>query len=569
MGRQDAGPPDRDDERRRRRAAWFWRVLALLLVFCLATLCGGSAPMRTPSLDPVSTQQPVPPADVRVTAEGDRYLDVAWSAAPETALTGYNVYLDADTEPAASVAAPTTTARLTGLTNGRTYAVTVTTRTQGFLFTPYEGVRSAPASGTPRDSVPPAPPTGVSATAGDGRVDLVWTRSASTDAAAYRVVRTGPDGTTLIDVPGGAGVTAQPDTAVVNGTTYTYAVQTRDTSGNWSAPSSPAVAATPQDATAPAAPVGLTAAPGNAEVRLRWTANEEPDLASYRVLRDGVEVATVPAGTTAWLDTGLVNDRSYEYRLVAVDAVGNRSAASAPVTATPSNPSPPWDLVATPGDRRVDLTWTASSHPDVTSYVVLRDGVEVATVTGTSWTDTGLVNGVEYTFTVVAVHRAGMRSPESAPASATPHETTPPATPADLTAAPGDGQVVLSWAANGEPDLAGYELRRDGVPVDPQPGTATSHTDTGLVNGTTYTWTLVAVDVHGNRSPAATVSATPRDTTPPAAPSGFTAAPGDGQVVLTWAANGEPDLASFELRRDGVPVDPQPGTATSHTDTGL
>ena len=92
------------------------------------------------------------------------------------------------------------------------------------------------------------------------------------------------------------------------------------------------------DLTPPARPAGFTAVPGEGQVTLTWTANTEPDLAGYVLLRDGVQIAT-PTGTT-YTDRGLVNDRSYAYALVAVDAGGNRSdpatASATPTDLTPS-----------------------------------------------------------------------------------------------------------------------------------------------------------------------------------------------------------------------------------------
>ena len=92
---------------------------------------------------------------------------------------------------------------------------------------------------------------------------------------------------------------------------------------------------------------------------LTWTPEPEPDLASYRVLRDGVEIATVTGA--AFTDTGRTNDDAYTYTLVAVDTHGNRSAQSATSTATPRDmaPAPPTGVTATPGDRRAVLGWTA------------------------------------------------------------------------------------------------------------------------------------------------------------------------------------------------------------------
>src|SRR4029079_18043641 len=83
---------------------------------------------------------------------------------------------------------------------------------------------------------------------------------------------------------------------------------------------------------------------------------------------------------------------------------------------------------------------------------------------------------------------------------------------------PADGGATLSWTAHGEPDLAGYDLHRSTtLPVSTTrtalngatPMHAETHPDTGLVNGTTYHYALVAVDGAGNRSAPATTDVVP------------------------------------------------------------
>ncbi len=65
----------------------------------------------------------------------------------------------------------------------------------------------------------------------------------------------------------------------------------------------------------------------------------------------------------------------------------------------------------------VSLSWTAPSGT-VTGYYVFENGSQVASVTGTSDTVTGLASSTSYTFTVAAYNSAG-QSPQSSQVSAT------------------------------------------------------------------------------------------------------------------------------------------------------
>jgi chitodextrinase len=535
------------------------RALAVGLVLGTVALAGPTAP-PSPGLRTASSTNPVPPTNVTVTPT-DRALTVSWTAAADTFVTGYRVYLDNTLK-----ASPTgTSATIGSLVNGRSYSVTVTTvSTLGIA---HEGTTSTAAlPGVPRDSVAPAAPAGVSATRGDTRVDVAWVANAADyDVDGYRVLR---DGSPLTSLLSGQATTAFVDTAVVNDTTYSYTVQTHDTSGNWSASSVPAVSATPTDLTAPAVPTALSALRGDGQVTLQWAGNPETDLAHYAVLRNGVEVGT--ASGLTYTDPGLSNDTTYSYTLVAIDTHGNRSGASSPaVSATPTDltaPDAPTGLTAEAGDGSVSLLWAASPEQDLGYYAVLRNGVQVGTATGLAYADGGLTNDTTYSYSLVAVDTHGNRSTASTPAvSARPTDLTAPNAPTGLAAVAGDGRVRLTWAANAETDLADYRVLRDGVEVATVAGT--SYTDNGVTNEQTYSYTLVAVDTHGNESPeSAPVEATPTDT-PPDAPTGLAAVPGDTQVELNWTANTEPDLAGYRVLRNGVEIAAVSGT--SFTDTGL
>jgi len=271
----------------------------------------------------------------------------------------------------------------------------------------------------------PAAPTGLTATAGNAQVSLSW--NASAGATSYNVLRSTTNGGPYTTIATGVTTTSYTDTGLTNGTTYYYVVQAVNTAGT--SPNSNQASATPICA-APAAPTGLSATPGNAQVTLNWTASS--GAASYNVKRStitGGPYTTVAAGvtTTSYTDTGVTNGTTYYYVVSAVNSCGE-SVNSNEASATPAAaavPAAPTGLTATagPGAKKISLAWTASSG--ASSYNVKRSTVSggpyttIATgITTTSYTDMGLISGRTYFYVVSAVNSAG-ESANSNQASAT------------------------------------------------------------------------------------------------------------------------------------------------------
>src|SRR5262249_54053195 len=120
-------------------------------------------------------------------------------------------------------------------------------------------------------------------------------------------------------------------------------------------------------------------------------------------------------------------------------------------------PSVPTGLTVTgTTTSSVSLSWTASTdNVGVAGYKIYRNGTQVGTATGTTYTDTGLGSSTSYTYTVSAYDAAGNNSAQSAAVIGTTQ--TPQAGPvitsftANPTSIGTGGSSTLSWSVSGNP----------------------------------------------------------------------------------------------------------------------
>jgi Fibronectin type III domain len=140
-----------------------------------------------------------------------------------------------------------------------------------------------------------------------------------------------------------------------------------------------------------------------------------------------------------------------------------------------------------------------------------------------------------------------------------PPTPTAPSTPASLTATAGNAQVALSWSASSGYPTPTYAIERsttsatEGFTVLISGLTGTSYADTGLTNGTTYYYRVVAQNEAGPSGPSPVASATPVLLTLPGAPALTAETAASRGVKLAWTLleeqTGGSPIASYELYR--------------------
>jgi chitodextrinase len=144
-------------------------------------------------------------------------------------------------------------------------------------------------------------------------------------------------------------------------------------------------------------------------------------VSGYYVYRNAALVGTV-AGGTAYVDNTAAPSTAYSYTVKAFDAAANVSAASSmanvstPAKVDTQAPTVPAGLLKSGvTDSAATISWTAATdNTGVTAYLVLRNGVQIATTAATSYNDAGLAPSTGYSYTVKARDATGNTSAASA-----------------------------------------------------------------------------------------------------------------------------------------------------------
>lgn len=161
-------------------------------------------------------------------------------------------------------------------------------------------------------------------------------------------------------------------------------------------------------------------------------------------------------------------------------------------------------------------------------------------------------------------------------APAAPVAAAAPGAPSGVKASPGPGRAVVKWTtpvSDGGTPITGYQVTPyvDGQPrpVRSFPAGDNQRGITGLANGTTYTFTVRAVNADGT-GPESAPSAPILVARMPTAPQYVTAVPGHGEATVYWtapASDGGSPITGYRVRivwtGEPVPIYTVPATARS------
>ncbi len=346
-------------------------------------------------------------------------------------------------------------------------------------------------------------------------------------------------------------------TGLSNGTAYTFTVTATNAAGMGPA-SVDSNTVTP--ATVPDAPTTLIATAGRGQVGLAWTA---PAINGGSAIIDYVieyKLSTSPtwlifadgtSPTTSGIVTGLVNASQYDFRVSAANDVGQGSASVSASAMPVTVPDAPTIGVATPGNGQASVAFTPPAFDGgstVNSYTVTSSPGNFTGVGGGSPIVVGgLTNGTSYTFTVTATNAVGVGASSSPSIAVIP--VTVPNAPTAVVATPGNRQASISFtlpASDGGTPITSYT-----VTSDPGGHASTSNVlpiiVTGLTNGTTYQFTVVATNAVGPSSPSAPSNSVTLSTEP-SAPVNLAAVVLGSSIRLTWSApssTGGSDISDY------------------------
>jgi len=270
----------------------------------------------------------------------------------------------------------------------------------------------------------PFPPTGLSATAGNGQVSIAWNNIASaTSYNIYWSTNTGVTKTTGTMISNVSSPYVQ--TGLANGITYYYVVTAVNNYGE-SAESSQ-VSGAPGSVSNP--PTGVTASPGNGQVIIAW--NSVTGAIAYNIYwstTTGLTKATgtkISSVTSPYIHTGLTNGTTYYYVVTAVNSYGEGPESSQVSAAPGTAPPPPTGIIASPAIGQMTIGWYSATgatsyniYWSTTSGVTKTSGTKISNVTS-PYVQTGLTIGRTYYYVVTAVNSYG-ESPESSQVSAVP-----------------------------------------------------------------------------------------------------------------------------------------------------
>ncbi len=409
-------------------------------------------------------------------------LDLSWNKILEPDLMGYFIYRSLKSGTGYIIVGYSLINSFidTGLTDDVTYYYLVS----AFDNSTNEGPMSDEKNGTPHDSTPPSPPTGLIVVRGLTPYSLVltWDVNPEEDLAGYNIYRsTSPGGEYKKFIATIALLHKFMDSGLIM-RTYYYVVTALDEVPNESDFSNEVneTAVGVVEKTWISAPKNLSVVvieTGNT-LNVSWNECLEEGLHHYLLYRSTgnqpfIWLANISKGTEYFMDTNLIDGITYSYIVSAIANSMSESLPSEVVSGIPRDtvaPLKPVGLKATLfyNGTTINISWEPNNDSDLEGYIIYfcTEGINFTWLVNVSknsnyYHHAGLSQGTYY-YNISAVDEVPNESPLSKVVNCTTSDILPPATPKGLKVVPIEIELGfnISWIANTELDLHHYVLYR-------------------------------------------------------------------------------------------------------------
>ena len=528
---------------------------------------------------------------------GNRSVTLSWAPpaiSGGTPPVGYKIYRctgSISCTPTVLVAntnSTSTTYQDLSVTNGTNYVYTVAALNTNNNST-QEGPSSAAVAATPGNT--PGPPPTLSAVPGSSNMNLSWTAPSAVSPSVIGYEYSYSDASGVFSTPTllNSTTTTFNQTNLTAGATYTFRVRAFNGLGYG------------PYATIQSGPLsgvtGLTGTSGDSSVLLTWrppASTGGMPVNGYKILYSTTSAGLLSSPITASANTGsnatnyqvtgLLNGTPYFFSVSPILGAASpfTEGPVATTSATPNaGPNPPVNLVVTPGNAAVTLTWSPSSSNVFTingyyvdysadngiTYVpgspsLIPFGTNNALVGVGGVGNTALINGQSYLFRVRVVYTSNTNLTVGAASTVTGSPLSGASRPTNLTAsATAPGTVTLAWVApSGATGLntQAYQIQSR-ISTDTASvwsnlvantgSQRTTITVDGLTPGALYEFRVSAITAQFNSAASDTATATILGA--PNLPANLAAVPGDSIVQLSW----QPPTPSPGVTVTGYQVD--------------
>jgi fibronectin type 3 domain-containing protein len=262
-------------------------------------------------------------------------------------------------------------------------------------------------------------------------------------------------------------------------------------------------------------------------LHLTWTVNRDADFSLYKLFRSetpkvdssSIMVAAFELATlNHCIDSLLVHDHEYYYRIYVSDQRGLMSGSNIVSGRTTVDANPQAALLQTPLNvttSSILMSWNQNNEADFADYRLFRgmhaavsaSDVQVALISSRSTTqfqDSGLEANTTYWYRLYTYDKAGHLSASNIISATTLPDEKPEAVLLAAPAASASGSLRLTWSVSRSAHFASYRIFRSTTQIVDGTGTpiviinnvnTTTHDDVGLASNTSYYYRVFVYDL--------------------------------------------------------------------------